>query len=405
MPYKTVNFHGKKVTKGFLALFMNNIIRNVATGLFGIFIPIYFYLTFDKQVSYVVLYYLLNSFIYLYAVAFGARFLNKIGFRRSLQWSTFFISFFYILLFLLNRDNVLIIIPLMIITLSFWRILYWVPYHVDFSKFTKKKNKGEAVGAMTATLSLISVVTPIIAGFLIEEIGYDKLFIFGVFLYILSAIPYRKLPRTREVFDWSYKETWRRFFSKKHRKTVFAFMASGAETIIGMAIWPIFIYELLNGDFVKIGTISTLVVSVAVILELLVGKYTDKKGMGDKFLKYGAVFYSIGWLLKVFVETIFQVFMSDAFHRIANIFTKVPFDTMTYEIAAEKGHFIDEFTVIHEMAISAGRVVMLFIVLILLCFTTSLNIIFIFAAFASMFLGFIRYKDTFSKKRIKKVFL
>ena len=51
-------------------------------------------------------------------------------------------------------------------------------------------------------------------------------------------------------------------------------MANGAENAIGVIIWPIFIWQLLEGDYVKVGAISSLIVFVTIAMQLSVGKYT-----------------------------------------------------------------------------------------------------------------------------------
>ena len=63
-----------------------------------------------------------------------------------------------------------------------------------------------------------------------------------------------------------------------------------------------------------------------------------------------------------------------------------PFDTLVYEISADEGHYIDEFTVLREMALTFGRVITLAVVAFLLLFV-SLEWTFIIAAGASLLLN------------------
>ena len=61
---------------------------------------------------------------------------------------------------------------------------------------------------------------------------------------------------------------------------------------------------------------------------------------------------------------------------------RTPVDTFTYNQAADSGHCIDEYTVLREMAISIGQIVMLFL-LIGLTTVFSISVCFIVAAIAS----------------------
>lgn len=78
-----------RMSKGFISIYSGRIILRIAVNLVGIFIPIFLYELFDFEIRYVVLYYLLGHLAYGMVVAWGAKFLNRIGLRRSLQISIF----------------------------------------------------------------------------------------------------------------------------------------------------------------------------------------------------------------------------------------------------------------------------------------------------------------------------
>jgi putative flippase GtrA len=61
---------------------------------------------------------------------------------------------------------------------------------------------------------------------------------------------------------------------------------------------------------------------------------------------------------------------------------------MTYEKAADQGHFVDEYTVIHEMAVNLGRFLMLIVVFVLISWV-SLEWTFILGALAALTLNFL----------------
>lgn len=393
--FRDSKYFDGKVSHGFVSLFISKAITNIATGFFNLFLPIYFYITFDEKIGYVALYYLATHGIYALFVAYGSQFLNKFGFRKSLQASTFLGALYYLELYFLNENTTIYIVPLLIITISLWKTLYWVPFHVDFAKFTDKRNRGKEVGIIESTLSVIGIVAPIVAGVIVSQFGFNILFVLGVAIYVTSLIPFLTIPRTKEKFSWSYLETWKQFFSKKNRHEVVAFIADGAESAVGIVVWPIFIYQLLMGDFLKIGAISTIIVATTVFLQLFAGRFTDKRSKRT-LLKYGSIFYSFGWIFKIFIATAFQIFLVDTFHKLTKIFLRIPFDAMTYDIAADHGHFVDEFSVLHEISINIGRVIMYSMVIVLTIFV-PLNWIFVLAAFASIAFNFLYYKHKVSK--------
>jgi YQGE family putative transporter len=386
------NYLDHKISKGFKALYKSRIIIYIATGLLGLYVPIFLFDLFGQSLRSVAIFYLVGNLLYGGTVMYGAKWLSKIGFRKSLQIASLFGSIYFSLFYFINGDNLKLLIPLIIITLSIFRMLYWVPYHVDFAKFSNKKDRGREISLVGATSDMVAIFTPILAGFIITKFSFQTLFIIAVFLYAFSIIPLFKIPRTREAFTWTAKKTWQKFFSKERRPEVLALMADGAEGSIGTIVWPIFMFQILNGDYLKLGLISTIIIGVTIILQLIVGKYTDKSIDRKKLLKFGSTFYAIGWIIKIFIITAFQIFVVDAYQKLMKVFMRIPFDAMIYEKAADEGHYVDEFTVIREMAINFGRSLMLILVIIFSLFT-NIQITFILGAIAAVSLNLLKTKS------------
>ncbi|MCK5081197.1 MAG: MFS transporter, partial [Candidatus Moranbacteria bacterium] len=297
--------------------------------------------------------------------------------------------FYYLAIFLLKENNVWTIMPLMVFLLALWRFLYWVPYNVDFAKFTTKKDRGKGVGLVSAMISLVGILTPILAGFIITKWGFNLLFLVGTLVFGFSLLPLIKLPRTEEKISWKLGQFFRKTIEKKNRKLVLFFSLDGAEGVLAAFVWPVFIYELLVGNYLEIGIISTLVVMTTVVLQLLAGKLVDKKK--GKMIKTGGFFYAMGWLLKVFAITAFHVFVFDAFHRFMKVFYRIPLDTLVFETAFQQKHLIDEFNLFRQFFIYVGGSLMAILIILISLFTESINWIFILGVIA-VFLISIFYK-------------
>lgn len=379
-------YFDKPLSQGFVSIFIGRTIVAVATALLGIFLPIFLYDLFNQSFVAVVIYFGLGNLIYGLTVAGGAKFLNTFGFRRALRFSVFFSAAFYAFFYFTNQGNWIYFIPATIIVLTVFRLLYWVPYHTDIAKFTDKKNRGRQLSALSAIRLILGIFVPFIAGVLIVQFGFNVLFVIAIILHLVSGIPYLVIPKTNENFTWSISETWRQFLSQKRRKMMMAYAADGAENVIGLVIWPIFIYQLLNGDYFKVGTISTLIIGITVIVQLCLGKIIDHKTKKEKVLKWGSIFYSIGWLVKIFIATAFHIFIAGVYHNVTSIFLRTPFDTLSYEIAADGGHYVDEFTVIREMAVNFGKVFMSALVIVF-SFYLPIQWLFVLAAVAAILLN------------------
>ena len=138
---------------------------------------------------------------------------------------------------------------------------------------------------------------------------------------------------------------------------------------------------------------ESLIIAISVIAQLFLGKYIDSKAKKENILKWGSFLYSFGWLIKVFISTAFQIFVVGAYHSITCIFLRTPFDALTYEIAADQEHYVDEFTVLHEMALNFGRVLMI-ILIIIISFFFDIQWVFVLAALASMVFNLLEKKNS-----------
>ncbi|MFH1978792.1 MAG: MFS transporter [Patescibacteria group bacterium] len=378
-----------KISHGFVSLYVGKTIVMITGGLLGLFLPVFLFNLFNQNFQHVIIFYGVGYLLYGITVFLGVRFLNKFGFRRALRLSVILGALFYVIFYFLDQTNWHYLIPLVIIVLTLYRVCYWLPYHVDFAKFTNKKNRSRQISAINATRGVLGIFLPLISGLLISKFGFDMLFIIAIVLYLASGIPYFTIPRTKEKFSWGYKQTVQNFFSKKYKKQMFAFAADGAETTIALVVWPIFIFQILNGDYLKMGLISTLIIGITVVLQLILGNKLDKEAKKEKVLKFGTIFSAVSWIIKAFVISAFQVFLIGAFHNLMKIFTKIPFEALTYEIAADEGHFVDEFTVLHEVAINIGKTLAIILAIMLSMFF-SISLVFLIAAVASICLNLLR---------------
>ncbi len=383
--FKFKYFNGR-LSQGFTALFSGRMIQFTANLLLGLFMPIFFLTKFNYKVSYVFLYYLIGNFLYAMILPWGARILNKIGLRRSLRASVFLIALFYASLFLID-DYLAIFIVLSLTILTLFRIAFWYPFHIDFAKFTNKGDRGKNVSLMWASYSFLSIIMPVISGWLIMRYGFDVVILIVIAVYLSSYIPFLTLPRTKERFAWKYGETLKQFVSKKNRSIVIANMANGAENAVTLIIWPIFIWQILEGNYFNVGAVSSLIVLAAVVLQLVVGKYADIFSK-RKMIRWGSIFYALGWIIKIYVLSAFHIFVAGAYHSFTKIFKDTPFDALNYEMIADQGHYIDEYTVIKEMAVNLGKVlILLFAILVALNF--GINWTFALAALASLLINFL----------------
>ena len=403
--YLNTRFFEKKLTRKFRMIYFSRITINSATQLMGLFLPIFLYQFFGFNLALVIIYYLLLDILYLNFIVLACqKIMNKIGIKRSINISIIFGAAYYFIFFIINRYliddlfefkliNLWWLFPIILCSL-FFRLTYWIPFHTQIAKFTDKHIRASQLSLMEASMMSLGAIMPIIAGIVLEYLGYSILFLFAMSIYLIAILPLSHLPKITETFTWSYKKTWQKLLSNKNRSSVLAYIGDGAESIIGIVIWPIFIWQLLEGNYFQVGAISSLIIIVTMTFQILSGDLIDKLPNKRKWIRYGSIFYSIGWILKALVGTAFHVFIFSTYHNLSRVFSRTSFDTLNYDIAADQGHYVDEYTVIRESAILIGKIAMAIIILILVPFF-AIRYLFILAALASLLMSFLKHGEIF----------
>jgi len=374
------------------SLYLNRIIRDVGCGLISLFGVIFLY-ELGRSIQYVLLIYLAVGILYALLLPLFAKLLKFFSMHVFLVIGTVFSACYLLGFYLLSQaqNSILGATIFLIAFCVLYRLFYWIPYHVDFARFVDKHHRGRRLSYLSILVSVIGIALPIFSAFMINKFGFPVLFFFALIIVLLSALPALFVPRTRERYSFGYWESFQKLFSKKHFKSNLAYFADGFQSGIGWIIWPIFIFLLLDGKYMSVGLVSATIVLATCILRYITGEITDKFDK-KKLIKTGSILYAAGWVLKAITATAFHVFLFGAFHDFVKVIMRTPFDALMYEIAADQGHYVDEFSVLREMSLHIGRAFMLVIALIMIGYL-SLPWIFVLGALVSLLLNLVTKEE------------
>lgn len=398
--YLNNRFIKKNLTYNFRMIFFSRITINSAAQLMSLFLPIFLYEFLGMNLQLVLLYYLINDFLFFNLISSGCRYImNRIGINRSLQISIFWGIFYYLFFFLLEQyivsDYIWWLLPTILFSLLF-RLSHWIPYHVCVAKLTDQNIRGSQFSLMEAGILILGAILPFIGGLILNFFGYNYLFLLAVLIYFSASFFFRQLPKVEERFSWSYKKTWQNFLAKKMRFNILAYIGEGAEGIAKVVVWPVFIWQILEGNYLQVGGITSIIVITTIIIQIMVGDLMDKFPNRQSWLRYSSILHSLAWLFKAIIINPFQIFIFSTYYNISRMLAVTSLNTLHYDIASGQGHYVDEYTVIREKAVVLGRVIMSLLSIILLIFF-PIYYIFILAAIFSLFFSFLkkgeRYKD------------
>ena len=356
-------------------LYVSISIRSFAISLIGIFIPIYLY---QRGYSFTSIFIFFGLFSLVHALFSmpAAKIVSKLGVKHSILISVPFLIIFLLLLY--SLEDFRWPLPLLSVFVGVGTSLFWLSYHVDFAKFSDRKNRGKQIGFSKIAMSLFSVLGPIVGAVILTFEGFKFLFIITSVLLIGSVVPLFLSREIHEPASFSLKG----FFKGQKIKDVLSYFGHGIENKIGMIVWPLFIFIFILGEkYISLGLVSSLALGVGLISTFLTGKFTDT--FRKVMLKFGSVFNALVWVVKSFIVTPFQLFVTEAFYGASQTAMHIPFDAMTYD-KAKKRHIIK--TILEREMYHHIGAVLLFLVLIFL--TDSLISVFRFGGSISSLLRF-----------------
>lgn len=341
-------------------LYISVAIKSFALSMVSIFIPIYLLELDYSLVTVFIFFAVLNASHALFIVP-AAKISSKYGFKHAIFFSIPILIIFYLGLYTLEQFHW----PLYLLAIIFGinSALYWIGYHIDFSIFSDKKDRGKEVGVAKIATSVFYVLGPIIGGFILTYIGFQVLFVAVSVLLLASVIPLFFSKDIHDSIQFSTKEI---FKGQKIRNTI-VFAGHGIERGISLVIWPIFIFYSILNDFTTLGLVSSISLLFSLFFVFIIAKFSDIRR--KLVLKIGSILNAIIWGVRFFVKTTLQVFIVDSFYGISQTLISIPFDALSYDKANESN--IVKFIIFREITIQGGRIILFIIMAIIATLTIS----------------------------------
>ena len=378
-------------------LYLHQVIKNIGLEVIGIFGAIFLY-QITGSLAAVLWIFLIVSFFYFLLLPLWAKLLRLINLHILMSIGTVLLLVNVIIFYFLSPGvsswPQIFLLGFLILAEVAHRLFYWVPYHVDLARFIDTHHRGRQLSALAILVSVIGIALPAFSAFIIVRFGFPVLFILASCLILMSVFPIFFIRSGREFFSFRYAETFTKLFDRKHFKSNLAYFANGFQNAVSQIVWPIFIFLILEGRYLKVGLLSATIILVVCILRYAVGEATDRLDK-KKLIRAGSILYAIGWLFKAVASATASIFLAGVYHDFTSVIVYTPFDALMYEIAADQGHYVDEFTILREMSLHVGRVVALALGL-LIVYNFGINYVFIAAAAVSLLLSLVSKEEFIS---------
>ena len=329
-------------------IYIATAIRSFAIALLGLFVPLYLYNEIGFSLQQVLGFYIFFSVILAISSPIAMKFASRHGLKHTILLSVPLYLIFIILLYLLQWFPVPLVIISFFLGLSI--AFYWMGLHLVFHKASDKKHRGEEVGKREGYSILVTILSPITGGFIIQFAGFTFLFFLSAILLLFSAFV---LFKNKENYV-RYKFSFSSILNKENWKNSIYFVSRGTWMAASGVLWPLFIFSILS-SYISMGLIGSILSGFQAVLVGITGKFSDKFGK-RRIIKYAVWFESLSWFLRAFVTTVTQVFSVTIFGAISFGIMEVPLGALEYDKARSQAA---SFFVMREVFLCLGRILLL----------------------------------------------
>ena len=180
--------------------------------------------------------------------------------------------------------------------------LYFIAYHVEFSKIKHTKHAGREIGYMNMMEKVGAVAGPLVGGFTGTLFGSQYIFLVAVVTLFGSLWP---LFLTREPVKTHQHLDFKGLPVTKVRRDFMAWAFLGIENTLCVNLWPFYVslFALGSGVYAKLGALSAISVVVGIIAAYSIGKIVDSRS-GRKLLRISAAVNALSYVFRPFVTSI-----------------------------------------------------------------------------------------------------
>jgi len=234
--------------------------------------------------------------------------------------------------------------------------LFWFGYHGLFIKFGDEARFGFQTGVSQSLAILTVVATPLLGGLIVVEWGFWGLFLTAGFFSLVSILIVLFSPLKKPYHDAKIEKVFRLF--KTHPKVLAAYLGWGGEAALYGAVWPIFLFLILD-NILAYGGIFSASILLAAVIGLLVGRMVDKM-KGGKVVGLSVFLGAFSWLARIIARSPLSIVGVDGIYRMTEQMLAIPMDVFSYKKALEGG--TSQALYFREISLNVGAVLFLAIV-------------------------------------------
>lgn len=309
-------------------LYTSMMLRSLATSLVGIFIPFYLY-RLGYSIQSILLFFGLTMLVWSVLSLVSAYIVARIGPKHSILMSYLLQIFSMVQMVLLANSDW----PLMLVGLSIAAsyALFFVAFHVDFSKIKHQDHGGKEIGWMITMEKIGNILGPVTGGLVAYFWDPRYIFVIAAGLLLVGAIPLfltAEPVKTKQHVDFSSLK------GANLTRDYISYGAFGVENTICMIVWPLFaaVYVLSDNPYAQLGSVASASIIVSIFAARLFGKIVDEH-KGRLLLRSGAIINSVIHMFRPFAGGYMGVLAINVANEAVTAAYRMPFHKGYYDHA------------------------------------------------------------------------
>jgi MFS family permease len=283
-------------------LYISMSLKTLALSLVAIFIPVYLY-ELGYQLSEIAFYYLMYFLLRLPLNIMAAYLTAAKGPKHTLSYSyvTLMVNLW---LFLTLPDYSW---PLIVVAMAqaLFNSLFFVAYHVDFSKVEDGKHAGRQLSTMNIVVRLAATIGPFASGLIATFYGIHISLLAAIVLLMVAMWP---LMQTAEPIHARATVNFAAFKVRDQWRNIVSYVGESISRQATLIVWPLFLAVFIFTDdtYAKIGFVASISIGTSIMAERYFGRLIDRS-QGKRLLNGAALLAAVVNPLRVFAQNIGMV--------------------------------------------------------------------------------------------------
>lgn len=229
---------------------------------------------------------------------------------------------------------------------------FWPLFYSIFGNNSKHRRVGEDLGFLQFLLHFVAMAAPAVGGVVAVFLGFDKLFMFGLLLAMVSVVFSVSMYEEKTGGRPSFAELWSWLKEGHYRRLSVTYIGRYMNDSVLM-VWPLYVFLILGG-VEKVGYLYSISMFIAMIASFFIGFYIDHHKSRKPFFLSGGILGAI-WFLRSQVFDIWSIAFVDVANRLVSSFHWLFYDALM--IKRGRGNRVYPFFVYREVVMSVGALV------------------------------------------------